>query len=179
MEYDIFCNVFLSKHKYYYLPNNNCFYEYNDKTYKIIKEDDIHYTLLSTITEEGKLIQWKHKTKLHIIKLIKDRHLFQSIPETYTIQAILGFLQTTIFPTKNAAKYFLTILGDNLLKKNTNCIYFIDSNVKKFLQYIDEIAYITFGSSIINNFLSKHHQTHNLNNYRLIKTHDIQIFNKK
>jgi len=174
-EYDIFCNVFLSKHKYYYLPNNNCFYEYNDKTYKIIKEDDIHYNLLSTITEEGKLMQWKHKTKLHIIKLIKDRHVFKSIPETYTIQTILGFLQSTIFENKNAAKYFLTILGDNLLKKNTNCIYFINSNIKRFLQLIDEISNVTFGSSIIHNFLSKHHEIHNLSSYRLIKTHDIQI----
>ena len=176
-EYDIFCNVFLSKHKYYYLPNNNCFYEYNDKTYQNIKEDDIHYNLLSTITVEGKLTQWKHKTKLHIIKLIKDRNIFKSIPESYTIQAILGFLQTTIFSTKNAAKYFLTVLGDNLLKKNNNCIYFIksNSNMKKFLQLIDEIAYMTVGTSITNNFLSKHHETHNLTNYRLIKTHDIQI----
>jgi len=174
-EYDIFCNVFLSKHKYYYLSNNNCFYEYNDKTYKNIKEDDIHYNLLSTITEEGKLTQWKHKTKLHIIKLIKDRNIFKSIPESYTIQAILGCLQTTIFSTKNAAKYFLTILGENLLKKNTNCIYFVHSNIKKFLQLIDEISYITIGTSITNNFLSKHHETHNLSCYRLIKTNDIQI----
>lgn len=175
MEYDIFCNVFLSKHKYYYLPNNNCFYEYNNKTYKIIKEDDIHYNLLSTITEEGKLLQWKHKTKLHIIKLIKDRHLFKSIPETYTIQTILGFLQSTIFPSKNASKYFLTILGDNLLKKNTNYIYFINSNIKKFLQLIDELSSITFGSSITNNFLSKYHDSHVINNYRLIKTNDLQF----
>jgi hypothetical protein len=175
IEYDIFCNVFLSKHKYYYLPNNNCYYEYNNKTYKIIKEDDIHYNLLSTITEEGKLVQWKHKTKLHIIKLIKDRHLFKSIPETYTIQTILGFLQSTLFPSKNACKYFLTILGDNLLKKNTNCLYFVNSNIKKFLQLIDELSYITFGSSITNNFLSKHHGSHVLNNYRLIKTKEMQI----
>jgi hypothetical protein len=175
MEYDIFCNVFLSKHKYYYLPNNNCFYNYDNKTYKIIKEDDIQYNLLTTITEQGKLMQWKHKTKLHIIKLIKDRHLFKSIPETYTIQNILGFLQTTLFGSKNAAKYFLTILGDNLLKKNVSCIYFINSNIKIFLQLIDEIASITFGSSITHNFLSKHHETHNLSNYRLIKNNDIQI----
>ena len=88
-EHEVFCKVFLSKYKYYYLPNNNCFYEYNDNTYKVIKEDDIHHHLLSTITEQGKLIQWKYKTKQHIIKLIKERHLFKCIPETYTIQNVL------------------------------------------------------------------------------------------
>ena len=56
-----------------------------------------------------------------------------------------------------------------------NCIYFIKSNIKIFLQLIDEIANITFGSSITHNFLSKHHETHNLFNYRLIKNNDIQI----
>ena len=48
-EYDLFCKIFLSKNNYYYLPNNNCFYEYNGETYKVIKEDDIHHHLLSTI----------------------------------------------------------------------------------------------------------------------------------
>jgi hypothetical protein len=116
-EHEIFCKIFLSKNKYFYLPSNNCYYEYDDKTYKIIKEDNIHYQLLSTITNEKKLVQWKHKTKTHIVKLIKEKHLFKSIPETYTIQTVLGFLQSTLFDTKDGAKYFLTILGDNILKK--------------------------------------------------------------
>jgi hypothetical protein len=170
IEYDFFCKIFLSKHKYYYLSTNNCFYEYDDKTYKIIKEDDIHYNLLSTITEEGKLIQWKHKTKSHIIKLIKERNLFQSIPETYTIQTVLGFLQTTIFESKSVAKYFLTIIGDNLLKKNNNYIYLVSQNTKKILQLIDEICCTSIGSSNIQNFITKHHENHDQPNYRLIKT---------
>lgn len=172
-EYDFFCKIFLSKHKYFYLSSNNCFYEYDDKTYKIIKEDDIHYKLLSTITEEGKLVQWKHKTKSHIIKLIKKRNLFQSIPETYTIQNVLGFLQTTIFESKSAAKYFLTIIGDNLLKKNNDYIYLVSQNTKKILQLIDEICCIVIGSSNIQNFITKHHESHCHPYYRLIKTKEI------
>jgi hypothetical protein len=175
MEHDIFCKIFLSKHKYYYLPTNNCFYEYDEKTYKIIKEDDIHYHLLSTITEEGKLVQWKHKTKTHIIKLIKERHLFKSIPDTYTIQCVLGFLQTTIFESKSSAKYFLTILGDNLLKKNNDYIFLISPNTKKILQLIDEISYIVTGTSNINNFITKHHETHNQSYYRLIQTREVLV----
>jgi hypothetical protein len=176
MEQENFYKVFLSKHQYYYMPYNNIYYQYNGKTYTIIKEDDIHHHLLSTITEEGKLMVWKHKTKQNIIKRIKERILLKSIPETYTIQNILGFLNT-IFETKTESQYFLTIIGDCILKKtNVNdLIFFINSNTKKLVSAIDSIAYITTGNSIMNNFISKYHDTHNLSYYRLIKTNENSV----
>ena len=167
-----FYKVFLSKHQYYYMPYNNIFYEYDGKTYRIVKEDDIHHHLLSTITDEGKLMAWKHKTKQNIIKQIKERSLFKSVPETYTIQNVLGFLNT-IFETKTETKYFLTVIGDCILKKNIEpLMFFIKSSTKKFVSFIDSIAYITTGNSIMNNFISKYHDSHNLASYRLIKTND-------
>lgn len=172
LEQDNFHKVFLSKHQYYYMPYNNLYYEYDGKTYKIVKDDDIHHNLLSTITDEGKLIQWKHKTKINIIKKIKERSLFKSTPETNTIQNVLGFLQT-IFETKVEAKYFLTIIGDCLLKKNTdNLLYFVSSNTKKLISMIDSIGYITTGNSIMSNFITKYHDSHKLSLYRLIKTNE-------
>jgi hypothetical protein len=83
VEHDNFHKVFLSKHQYYYMPYNNLYYEYDGKTYEIVKDDDIHHRLLSTITDEGKLISWKHKTKMNMIKTIKERTLLKSVPETY------------------------------------------------------------------------------------------------
>jgi hypothetical protein len=172
LEQDNFYKVFLSKHQYFYMPYNSIYYEYDGKTYKIIKDDNIHYQLLSTITDEGKLIQWKHKTKQNIIKKIKERTLFKSIPETYTIQNVLGFLQT-IFHTKTEAKYFLTIIGECILKKNNdNLLYFVSSNLKKLILLIDSIVYVTTGNSIMNNFITKYHDTHKLNLYRLIKINE-------
>ena len=172
VEHDNFHKVFLSKHQYYYMPYNNLYYEYDGKTYEIVKDDDIHHRLLSTITNEGKLISWKHKTKMNIIKTIKERNLLKSVPETYTIQTVLGFLNT-IFETKSESKYFLTVIGDCILKKNmNNLLFFVNSNTKKLVSFIDSIAYITTGNTIINNFISKHHETHNLTSYRLIKTNN-------
>jgi hypothetical protein len=172
LEQDNFYKVFLSKYQYFYMPYNSIYYEYDGKTYKIIKDDDIHYKLLSTITDEGKLIQWKHKTKQNIIKKIKERSLFKSTPETYTIQNVLGFLQT-IFQTKTEAKYFLTVIGDCILKKNdNNLLYFVSSNLKKCITLIDSIVYVTTGNSIMSNFITKYHETHKLNLYRLIKTNE-------
>jgi hypothetical protein len=173
LEQENFNKVFLSKHQYYYMPYNNIYYEYDGKSYKIVKDDDIHHNLLSTITDEGKLVPWKHKTKQNIIKQIKERSLFKSIPDTYTIQNVLGFLQT-IFPTKNDAKYFLTVIGDCILKKNyENLLYFVSSSTKKFITIIDSIGYITTGNSIMNHFISKFHETHKISLYRLIKTNEI------
>jgi hypothetical protein len=181
LEQDNFYKVFLSKHQYFYMPYNNIFYEYDGKTYKIVKEDDIHHHLLSTITDEGKLMAWKHKTKQNIIKQIKERSLFKSVPETYTIQNVLSFLNT-VFETKTETKYFLTIIGDCILKKNvelttnsgngSTLMFFVSSNIKKLISFIDSIAYITTGNSIMNNFISKYHDNHNLTQYRLIKTND-------
>jgi hypothetical protein len=172
LEKDNFHKVFLSKHQYFYMPYNNIYYEYDGKTYKIIKDDDIHHRLLSTITDEGKLIQWKHKTKQNIIKNIKERSLFKSTPETYTIQNVLGFLQT-VFQTKTDAKYFLTVIGDCLLKKNIdNLMYFVSPTIKKLVLMIDSIGYITTGNSIMNNFITKYHDSHNLSLYRLMKINE-------
>ena len=138
LEQDNFYKVFLSKHQYFYMPYNNIFYEYDGKTYKIIKEDDIHHHLLSTITDEGKLMAWKHKTKQNIIKQIKERSLFKSVPETYTIQNVLSFLNT-VFETKTETKYFLTIIGDCILRKNvgTEFMFFVSSNIKKLVSFIN------------------------------------------
>ena len=179
LEQDNFYKVFLSKHQYFYMPYNNIFYEYDGKTYKIVKEDDIHHHLLSTITDEGKLMAWKHKTKQNIIKQIKERSLFKSVPETYTIQNVLSFLNT-IFETKTETKYFLTVIGDCILKKNVELtsgsgailMFFVSSNIKKLISFIDSIAYITTGNSIMSNFISKYHDSHHLSQYRLLKTND-------
>jgi hypothetical protein len=168
LEQDNFHKVFLSKHQYFYMPYNNIYYEYDGKTYKIVKEDDIHYNLLSTITDEGKLIKWKHKTKQTILKNIKERSLLKSTPETYTIQNVFAFLQT-MFHTKSEAKYFLTVIGDCVLKKNSeNLQYFVSSTTINLISLIDSICYVTTGKSIMDNFITKYHYNHKLSSYRLI-----------
>jgi hypothetical protein len=80
-EQQVFMQVFLSKNNYYYLPNNGFFYEYNGKDYLIVREDEIIHKLLSSISKDRVLLQWKHKTKMNVIKQIKERNLFLSIPE--------------------------------------------------------------------------------------------------
>ena len=172
-EQQIFIQVFLSKNQYFYLSNNNFFYEYNGKNYFIIKEDDIIHKLLSSISKDRVLLQWKHKTKINIIKQIKERNLFSSIPETDTIQNVLNVLYPSVFSSKNSAKYFLTIIGDNILKKNSNLIFLINHQMKKLLIELDSIALDSIGySSTTFNFMTKYHENHSYENCRLIKINE-------
>jgi hypothetical protein len=172
-EQQVFIQIFLSKNKYYYLPNNSCFYEYDDKNYFIVKEDHIIHQLLSSISKDRVLLDWKHKTKINVIKLIKERNLLNSIPETDTIQNVLNLIYPSLFLSKNQAKYFLTIIGDNIFKKNLHLNFFISQNMKKLLTELENIAYLSIGNTnIANNFVTKYHENHLHEDYRLIKIND-------
>jgi hypothetical protein len=172
-EQQIFIQVFLSKNQYYYLNSNNFFYEYNDNHYFIVKEDDIIHKLLSSISKDRILMQWKYKTKINIIKQIKERSLFSSIPESDTIQNVLNLLYPSIFTTKNSAKYFLTIIGDNIFKKNPNLIFLVTPKMKRLLNELDNITFNSIGySNTTFNFMTKYHENHSYENCRLIKINE-------
>jgi hypothetical protein len=170
-EQKTFIQVFLKKHQYFYYSPNNTFFEYDNKHYSKIKEDDILYNLLTGISKDDILIQWKYKTKANVIKIIKERNLLKSIPETYTIQRILKFLSPAIFKTKNETKYFLTILGDNILKKKSSNLYLTNPTTKKLLNEIDNLVWFFLGFNNVNsNFITKYHENNEYENYRLINT---------
>jgi len=172
-EQQVFIQIFLSKNQYYYLTNNSCFYEYTGKNYIIVKEDDIIHNLLSTISKGRVLLEWKHKTKKNVIGLIKERSLLHSIPETYTIQNVLNSLYPSMFVNKQNAKFFLTIIGDNILKKNQNIIYLVTPKTKKILNELENIAYLSIGvTNLTNNFMTKYHENYTFTNCRLIKIND-------
>ena len=168
-----FIQVFLSKNNFYYLPNNNFFYEYTGEKYLIVKEDDVIHKLLSTISKDRVLMQWKYKTKLNVIKLIKERSLFTCVPETDTIQNVLNVLYPSFFSSKNAAKYFLTVIGDNIYKKNQNLIFLVSQKVKQFTNELDNVAFSSIGyNNSTNNFMTKYHENHSYENCRLIKINE-------
>lgn len=172
-EQQLFIQLFLNNHHYYYLSSNNVFYLYNGINYKSVSEDDVQHQILTSISKDRKLLPWKHKTKVTILKLIKEKSLFKSIPESDTIQIILHKLHPTFFSSRNMCKYFLTIIGDNLLKKNNDITYIINNCVKKYILDLDTISYLTTGiNNITNNIVTKYHENYNFNHCRLIDFND-------
>ena len=71
-----FIQKFLYIHKFYYHSTTEVFFEYKNNHYILAKEDDIHHTILSTISANKELMDWKYKLKVTILKKIKERDIF-------------------------------------------------------------------------------------------------------
>lgn len=166
---DEFIREFINSSAYYYNPNIDLFFVYQHNTYKIINEDEIEHDIRTTITDQQnpELSIWKYKIKNSIIKKIKERDLLSSIPESETIQRILNALTPFIFKNKDSAKYFLTIIGDILLRKNTNT-YFIPSKTKHFISELSEESYALFGTPNMMNHIKFKFYEHTYEECRII-----------
>ena len=150
-----FVNEFVCQNKYFYCSTTEVFFKYNSENYNIIKEDNIIHDVLSTISArdndnqlknfEERLLPWKFKIKISIIKQIREKSLFTSIPESNTIQNVINLFCEILFANKFAVKHFLTILGDNILKKQTNNIYIISSTAKTLLRLLENLGGNYFG----------------------------------
>ena len=174
-EQEMFINLFLSNNHYYYLSNQNKYYEYNGTNYYCIEEDDIIVQILSMLSKNALLISYKYKTKTMIIKKIKENCLLHSIPETTTIQNILQFLFPFLFSTENEAKYFLTVLG-NILLKNNERYFLISSDTKKIINTIDTFISKIIGSSFLYKFFfTKMNASRSKSEYRLLRMNTINI----
>lgn len=178
-----FMNLFIKENLYYYINSTELFFYYDKQNFNIIREDDINHKILTTISNEldneQSLIQWKYKIKSNIMKRIKQNSPYYATPESFTIQNILNILSPLIFKTKSETKYFLTIIGDILLKKTNNLVFIVSPNFKRFLSDICTIIYLYTGTYISNQFKYKYHDQP-YKNIRLIKSQDINhTFNIK
>ena len=151
---DEITETFLNKTKYFYSPHSELYFTYNNQVhYSLINEDEIHHRILADITAiaanvntNSAVTAWKYKIKNRIIKSIQSRDILSSIPESRTIQNVIGYIYPALFRTRDHAKYFLTILGDVLLKKTAPLIYFIPLIAKEFIKDLGSECYGLFGS---------------------------------
>ena len=165
-----FIQSFLFHNHYFYHPTTETFFFYDGKTYVQNSEDDVLYNVLSSLSKDRNLITWKHKTKVSIMKRIKDNHIYQTIPESTTIQHVLNNLYPAVFSTKTEAKYFLTILGDNILRKDTSLIHIISSSAKNILNTLNILSQIWFGTNLMQSFKFKYHVEHNYLQIRILNS---------
>lgn len=172
-EQDIFIDAFLNNNQYFYIANTEKFFYYDSNHYFALSEDDIIHRILTLISQGRQLMSWKQKTKVNIMKRIKETSLLKTVPESDTIQSVLNALYPVFFNTKSAAKYFLTVLGDNLLKKNidSDIVHFVQPITKSFIRKINEQSLLYFGSHIFQTFRYKYHD-HDYSNCRLIYFQD-------
>lgn len=183
---DEFTTRFLKKNSYYYSAQTELFLHYDGLHFIIHSEDDIQHQILTTISSEKCLRDWKHKVNKNIIKRIKDKSPLRAIPESATIQFVINQLCPSIFPTRNHAKYFLTIIGECLSSKNdttmtdykelqnnsnnttNSLIYIIPPALKDIIREIGNQCYTYFGlPNIFTNIKYKYYD-HNYKDCRLL-----------
>jgi hypothetical protein len=167
-EQDLFIQSFLNNNQYFYMASTEKFYYYDGIHYQIYNEDDILYNVLSSITRGGQLMSWKQRTRINVMKRIKDNNLLKTIPESETIQYVLDLLYPALFQTKSEAKYFLTIVGDNIFKKNVELIHFVHPKSKRFIQELNNFSQSFIGLNLSQTFKYKYHE-HEYGLCRLVK----------
>jgi len=170
-EQDSFIETFLANNRYFYAPCTDKFFYYDGINYKVYSEDEILHNILSTITKDRNLISWKYKTKISIMKRIKENLLIKSVPESETIQRVIMSLYPAFFSTKTEAKYFLTVLGDNIFKKNSGLNHFLQPYAKNFIKKINSISIEYLGINLLHTLKFKYHG-HEYYNSRLLNFHE-------
>ena len=170
-ESESFINKFLHTHNFFYHTSSDLFFEYKDNTFTLVREDDVQHTILTNISSNKVLMDWKHKLKIRILKKIKGRDIFSCIPESETIQYVINKLCPHVFNSKEKAKYFLTILGDILLKK-CNLVYFINSKAKKWLKELNYLACMMFGTQSLTNIFKFKYYDHTFSECRILDVRD-------
>ena len=190
---DEITETFLNKTKYFYSPHSELYFTYHNQVrYSLINEDEIHHSLLSDITSTSATnanTKWsspsasasasiststKYKIKNRIIKSIQARDILSSIPESRTIQNVISHIYPSLFRTRDHAKYFLTILGDVILKKSAPLIYFIPPLAKEFIKELGGECYALFGSTA-NSFSTAFKFKYYEHQYKDCRIVDIQI----
>jgi|LauGreDrversion4_1035100.scaffolds.fasta_scaffold76842_1 hypothetical protein len=157
---ETFMNIFLNSNRYYYIHSNEKYFHYNGIHYEETFEDHILHHIVSSISKENSLlVNWKHKTKVSILKKIKDTNILHSIPESSTIQYVLQ-LCSRFFQSKKQTKFFLSILGDNIFKKNLALIHFINPSIKGLLRELNNRCIEYFNTQCTQTFKFKCHEKH-------------------
>jgi len=180
---DEFIEQFLNESpQYYYNANVELFFVYDadaDCNYSVINEDDILHPILTKISCNRELMPWKYKIKNQVLRRIKDRDLLSSIPESQTIQRTLNMLCPSLFRTRDCAKYFLTVIGDVILKKTVltsdgagtgtgtgtgtgkggvEPIYIATPKARQFIKGLSQECSTLFGTSLLSAFKFKFYE---------------------
>lgn len=155
-EQEAFTKNFFNTHKCFYMASSDSFFIYDGVHYSHITEDALLHNILSSISKDrGNLMSWKYKTKSLIMKRIRETSVVQCIPESCTIQAVLNALCPMYFSSKTEAKYFLSILGENIMKSVSGLVHLAFS--KTLITQLNAFCQLWFSTNLNQSFKYKHY----------------------
>jgi len=164
--------IFFNSHTYYYISTSDLYIQYKNSIYDIINENQLIHQILNYLSENRQeyLLDTHTKSVMQnkIHKIIKQKSIYDSIPDSETLQNILSFFYPNLFDEKQYCKYFLTVIGDIIMKKN-NCIYFVPIFMKSFLQKLNKYIYLYFHSINIFQWFKFKYSEHDTSISRIIQ----------
>ena len=166
-------NYFFSEYNIYFIQTSELYVYYKENRYFILTENDILYVILKHLTLYTMNTTLKQQIKQKIHKKIKENSIYNTIPNSVTLQEVLSFLHPLLFTSKNAAKYFMTTLGDIMMKK-TSFYYFLDPSMKPFIQTLQKLISMYFCSNQLSHFKYKFYD-HETSLCRILKTNPINF----
>lgn len=165
--------AFFSEFNVYYIQTSDLYVYYKENQYILLAENDVLHLMLKHLSLYTMNTSLKQQIKYKIHKKIKENSIYNTIPNSMTLQSVLSFLHPLVFPSKNGAKYFMTTLGDIMMKK-TNLYYFLDPSMKPFIQTLHKWVSTYFCSNQLANFKFKFYE-HDPSLSRIMKTHPINF----
>tara|TARA_B110001450_G_scaffold227855_1_gene227448 strand:+ start:693 stop:2141 length:1449 start_codon:yes stop_codon:yes gene_type:complete len=171
-EKDILDN-FIRNHSIYYNKTSQLYYDYIGGNFVSMNEDNILYLVLEYISNNSGSIDTVAKVSLKnkIMKQIKENNIYESIPDSNTIQETLSLLNETFFSKKAYSKCFLITIGRIILQKkvDNNFLIFTRANMKYFLNEMNKHISIYFcNTNLFNFFKFKYTQDHQQNKVKNI-----------
>ena len=113
---------FERQHSIYYNKTSRLYYDYNNDNFISLNEDNLLYLVLDFLSNNVPIIDITQKNtfKNKIVKRIKDNNIYESIPDSNTIQKSLSLLNETFFHKKAYSKSFLITIGRIILQKKAD-----------------------------------------------------------
>ena len=153
----IYINNFLTnpdKQFFYINTTIQTFAEYNGEDYSTITEDNLWYYILTDIPKKNYMLtDVKQNIKTELVKKIKKKSIFSTIPESITVQNIINFFCPIIFKTKQETKYFFSIIGDIILNKfispEMDQYFFVSQKSKIFFETISKLFSYYFDMQLL------------------------------
>ena len=170
-------NNFFSCNDYYYINTTNLYVEYKE-IFKVINENDMIHHILKFLTNYNQTIEINSNLKQliinKIIKKIKNKSIYNNIPDSETLQNKLNFLSPNLFVNKNYAKYFMITLGDIIMKK-TDLYFFMHSSIKPFIKKINKYVSLYFHTINLFNHYKFQYYDHDKDKSRIINFNNINL----
>lgn len=156
---------FERNHSIYYNKTSQLYYNYIGDNFISMNEDNLLFLVLEFLSNNASCtyINQKNSFKNKIIKQIKDNNIYESIPDSDTIQKTLSLLNETFFHKKAYSKSFLITIGRIIMQKkaDNDFITFTRISMKSFLNELNKIISIYFcNTNLFNFFKFKFTQDH-------------------